>query len=958
MTLSSQDKPKQSLNSRIAYALTDRKILHFRYDAHLRQQVMKQLSKTQRELLNRLAAAGVDALPKKQLDTLLKELKQEVAKVYQEMTAYTQDELSGFFTAETQHIHQLYNDEVGFDFFNQVPEYKQKANKTATIIAGSPLADWWAKQGNDFAFKFEGIIRQGLLDGQQTSQIITDVKHLMNTSRRHAETLVITAVAKVADKAHQALRDENLDILAGEKHLSTLDTRTSTVCQLRDGLMWDLDKKPIDHDVPYQRPPLHPRCLSGDSLVLSRNLISGVSKRWFNGKMLVIESSKGFKLTCTPNHPILTGGGWVASGLLNVGDNIICDLSRDWGSIISGNDENMPSTIEQVASSFFKSRQMTTCPVPITAEDFHGDGENSQIAVIATNRLLMDNLNTTFGEQIGDEFFIFGNPQSFALTSFGSVFLFGFRLNAITSNFICSRSQLLSFFKGRSSHSCKLLFGAISWTQIEFCKYVLHRLYGQIETFSNTSDSNALLEKLCNIALSNAIFEQNNIIIQHQLFSFVANFDPLFSQNPFNNSRANIENLSGFINSFSTSVNGNHLTSWNIDFVLPNIDPIFNEQFLQPINRDVELARNICQGMFGLVGLDQIVSIKSIDFSGHVYNLDTKDGWYIANGIITHNCRSILQLVTKSWKELGIDAEEMPSSTRASQDGPVSEQINYENWLKSKSPEQQDQVLGKGKADLWRRGVITFADMLDQSGRPLTLKQLSVKLENGLLDTEQSLNQTTIELLDDLKAYNIEYRPVKMLSSQLSSDDIIAKLAGGDETKGSCASLALSYIGNRIGLDVTDYRGGKSCDFFSYKRNVRTLFSAKGVIAKEFEVLREAKGTADILNSELVLGKEYYLGAGKHAAIVRLSDSGLEYLELQSKDKNGWMSFNKYGSLIKTLNKRFGCRLNPEKHSLKRKIQLAEVDSFKSAKQDLKEVLGYLNTAEDKQKKGVLGGEK
>ncbi|MDG6857119.1 minor capsid protein, partial [Glaesserella parasuis] len=342
MTLSSQDKPKQSLNSRIAYALTDRKILHFRYDAHLRQQVMKQLSKTQRELLNRLAAAGMDALPKKQLDTLLKELKQEVAKVYQEMTAYTQDELSGFFAAETQHIHQLYNDEVGFDFFNQVPEYKQKANKTATIIAGSPLEDWWAKQGNDFAFKFEGIIRQGLLDGQQTSQMLTDVKHLMNTSRRHAETLVITAVAKVADKAHQALRDENLDILAGEKHLSTLDTRTSTVCQLRDGLMWDLDKKPIDHDVPYQRPPLHPRC------------------------------------------------------------------------------------------------------------------------------------------------------------------------------------------------------------------------------------------------------------------------------------------------------------------------------------------------------------------------------------------RSILQLVTKSWKELGIDAEEMPSSTRASQDSPVSEQINYENWLKSKSPEQQDQVLGKGKADLWRRGVITFADMLDQSGRPLT----------------------------------------------------------------------------------------------------------------------------------------------------------------------------------------------------------------------------------------------
>ncbi|WP_327078137.1 colicin D domain-containing protein, partial [Glaesserella parasuis] len=81
-------------------------------------------------------------------------------------------------------------------------------------------------------------------------------------------------------------------------------------------------------------------------------------------------------------------------------------------------------------------------------------------------------------------------------------------------------------------------------------------------------------------------------------------------------------------------------------------------------------------------------------------------------------------------------AEEMPSSTRASQDGPVSEQINYENWLKSKSPGQQDQVLGKGKADLWRRGVITFADMLDQSGRPLTLKDLSYRFDPNYIYPE------------------------------------------------------------------------------------------------------------------------------------------------------------------------------------------------------------------------------
>ena len=88
------------------------------------------------------------------------------------------------------------------------------------------------------------------------------------------------------------------------------------------------------------------------------------------------------------------------------------------------------------------------------------------------------------------------------------------------------------------------------------------------------------------------------------------------------------------------------------------------------------------------------------------------------------NCRSTLRLVTKSWRELGLDANDIPESTRASMDGQVKDNLNYENWLKSKTTEQQDEVLGKGKAELWRKGIITFRDMLDQSGRPLTLKEL------------------------------------------------------------------------------------------------------------------------------------------------------------------------------------------------------------------------------------------
>ena len=40
----------------------------------------------------------------------------------------------------------------------------------------------------------------------------------------------------------------------------------------------------------------------------------------------------------------------------------------------------------------------------------------------------------------------------------------------------------------------------------------------------------------------------------------------------------------------------------------------------------------------GTVFLDELISIESRTFAGHVYNLQTSTGWYIAEGIITHNC--------------------------------------------------------------------------------------------------------------------------------------------------------------------------------------------------------------------------------------------------------------------------------------------------------------------------------
>lgn len=203
---------------------------------------------------------------------------------------------------------------------------------------------------------------------------------------------------------------------------------------------------------------------------------------------------------------------------------------------------------------------------------------------------------------------------------------------------------------------------------------------------------------------------------------------------------------------------------------------------------------------------------------------------------------------------------------------------------------------------------------------------------------------------------NVEHRAVQALPKQLTSDEIIERLAGGDMTQGSCSSLAFAYIGNKNGLDVLDFRDGGSRLVFSMNKNIMKMLELPGVEGSITKVKKEVQGTIDVLKN-LELNKEYYLATGKHAAIVRKLDTGYQYLELQSKYQNGWMPFERYGSMATTLNKRFGCRKTVDKsfgYVWERTVILMDVDSFKD-NEEFEQLLGYINTAVDKQRKGALG---
>jgi SPP1 gp7 family putative phage head morphogenesis protein len=134
--------------------------------------------------------------------------------------------------------------------------------------------------------------------------------------------------------------------------------------------------------------------------------------------------------------------------------------------------------------------------------------------------------------------------------------------------------------------------------------------------------------------------------------------------------------------------------------------------------------------------LDTRTSIWCLTRDGHTYSpdeehkpLDSGPKWLEGPGKLHWGCRSTSVPVLKTWREIGIDMNEIPETTRASMDGQVPAAMDFETWLKKQPTARQDTVLGAGKAELWRSGKITFRDLLDQGGRPLTTEELRAKAE-------------------------------------------------------------------------------------------------------------------------------------------------------------------------------------------------------------------------------------
>lgn len=143
--------------------------------------------------------------------------------------------------------------------------------------------------------------------------------------------------------------------------------------------------------------------------------------------------------------------------------------------------------------------------------------------------------------------------------------------------------------------------------------------------------------------------------------------------------------------------------------------------------------RDITNGIVQISTLDGHTSLTCIAYSGATWDLDYEpigeNDLPYHGGVPRHfSCRSAESAILLSLRDMGIDMDDPDPGMRASSDGPISAKTTFADFLKMKGADYQNEVLGPGRAEMFRAGKLTPRDLVDMRGRPLKLMDLKAKL--------------------------------------------------------------------------------------------------------------------------------------------------------------------------------------------------------------------------------------
>jgi SPP1 gp7 family putative phage head morphogenesis protein len=245
---------------RFREGLVDRVLVHL-------EDVERDLRRQLTDRLSRIQERGADLGPAttKRLRTMLAGVRETLGVAYRNAGQTLRAELFELSKFEVDFQARLIQANTPFvDLAFVIPPGQAlRSIVTSQPMRGAILRDLLRRAETNAVRRAAQAVRIGLTEGETVRQMVTRVAGVngLGLGKRGMTSLVRTSVTHVTARAREELYSANSDIVAGVMWVSTLDSRTTAICQRLDGQVFEPNDGP--------RPPAHIACRSATTPVLN-----------------------------------------------------------------------------------------------------------------------------------------------------------------------------------------------------------------------------------------------------------------------------------------------------------------------------------------------------------------------------------------------------------------------------------------------------------------------------------------------------------------------------------------------------------------------------------------------------------------------------------------------------------------------------------------------------------------
>lgn len=318
----------------------------------------------------------------------------------------------------------------------------------------------------------------------------------------------------------------------------------------------------------------HPNCFPA-GVVVSGPATLAASRRPYEGELVVIRTASGQELPATGNHPVLTDRGWLPANLIQEGDHVVRSTRSQGATALTVPDEDqMPARIEDC---WRPDGVMPLLHVPTTTEDFHGDGGYGDVDVVLADRLLRNGSQSSVGELAKEEEFARRIAEALVLAS------------------------------------------------PRAAEQLLHGLLGSAYGVVGCGGLGETLGR-CHAAGAYAARAGHSAYLDFRAF-----------QSPPDHVAGHPVAQAQAVLALSGEVRRHDLVDWQVD-ISPRWDAPAGSFTVESRMAYASRGHDLLFRLAGQVETDRVVEVRRVEWSGHVFNLTSSEGWYCANGLIVSNC--------------------------------------------------------------------------------------------------------------------------------------------------------------------------------------------------------------------------------------------------------------------------------------------------------------------------------